>query len=60
MWEKKQANGNFFSHSSLTEAKSGGEKVALMPATEKAFNLCVDVVKELSTEQTVWKNVKWM
>ena len=50
--ERKQANGNLFSHSNLAQAKNGGERVALMPATEKSFNIMNYDVKKLSTEQT--------
>ena len=53
--ERKQANGNLFSHSSLAQAKNGGERVALMPATEKAVKLMEDDIKKLCTEQTGWK-----
>ena len=48
--ETKRANANFFSQSLLTQAKGTGKKLALMPATEKAFNLVDGDDKELSTD----------
>ena len=49
--ETKQANGNLFSDSILTQAKSGEEEKALMPATFKSFSLLDNDIKELTTEK---------
>ena len=49
--ETKQSNENLFFHSILTQATSGEDEKALIPATEKAFSLMVDHIRELFTEK---------
>ena len=58
--ERKQANKRLIPHSVISQAESGFEKAALMPATEKTFSLMDEHVKELSTEKFGWKKYNWI
>ena len=46
----------FNSQSLTTQAKKGEQLVSMMPAIKKAFNLMVDDIVELSTENDALKN----